>query len=123
MKNMNRSIGIIIILSVFIGGCCCAGSHWLEKKIIKNRSNFTNVEKGMTKNQILELMGLPEPELNETYKTTNGSRILVFFYFTEIKSGKKEIIEKVECTPVVFKDDIVVGWGNEFYQRVINSGD
>ncbi len=74
---------------------------------------FENVEKaralrvGMTKEQVLEIMG--EPEEDVLYASPDQ-----WFYFTRSRWHDGQVTED-ECLPVIFENDRVVGWGNVFF--------
>ena len=74
---------------------------------------FENVEKaralrvGMTKEQVLEIMG--EPEEDVLYASPDQ-----WFYFIRTRWHDGQVTED-ECLPVIFENDRVVGWGNAFF--------
>ena len=74
---------------------------------------FENVEKaralrvGMTREQVLEIMG--EPEENVLYASPDQ-----WFYFIRSRWHDGQVTED-ECLPVIFENDRVVGWGNAFF--------
>lgn len=74
----------------------------------KNLQNLQRVQVGMTKQQVLDIMG--EPLVNEVYNTENA-----WFYFTQVKWSDGSITHD-ECTPIFFKDGSVAGWGNQEYK-------
>ena len=75
----------------------------------RNNKNIVNLKKGMTKQEVLALMG--EPLRNEVYNTEN-----VFYYFTESKLSDGMITHD-ECTPLFFKDEKLAGWGQRQYKK------
>ncbi|WP_176015058.1 DUF3192 domain-containing protein [Victivallis sp. Marseille-Q1083] len=75
--------------------------------------NLKNAEKlrvGMTKQEVLGIMG--EPLTNEVYNTPN-----VWYYYvtTQWHDG---LYTEDECMPLLFEDGKLIGWGNEFYNRL-----
>ena len=80
--------------------------------ISKNVANIQNLQKGMSKQQILELMG--EPLKSEKYHEPN-----IWFYHTK-STWMDGIITRDECTPIVFDDlEMVSGWGYKFYKKEV----
>ena len=83
-----------------LGGCFYA-------EIERNQKNLARIRKGMTKQQVLEIMG--EPVKGESYCTDN-----VFFYYTR-QSWMDGMIMRDECTPIAFDEfGRVIGWGPDF---------
>ena len=77
-------------------------------------SQFENFEKsanlrvGMTKAQVREIMGEP--------LDVNFAKPDIWYYYIQTRwnDGQTTIDE---CMPLVFKNDKLVGWGNEFYNK------
>lgn len=69
------------------------------------RSNFNKIEIGMTKDQVISIMG--QPYLREAYPSTEGGSIQVLYYQTEFDA----------LTPVVLKESKVEGWGGEYLDK------
>ena len=76
-------------------------------EIERNQKNLAKIRKGMTKKQVLEIMG--EPVKGEAYCTDN-----VFFYYTQ-QSWMDGMVMRDECTPIAFDEfGRVIGWGPDF---------
>ena len=76
----------------------------------RNLTNLKRVRKGMTKNEVLKIMG--EPLRDEVYNTDD-----VWYYFTQSK-WSDGAITRDECTPVFFdKQGRLLGWGQIEYKR------
>ena len=102
MKQVLTSI-CLCCLTVMIASC---------NSINKNRDNIDKIEIGMTKQQVLDIMG--EPLKNESYHKPN-----IWFYHTDRK-WMDGVITRDECTPIVFDEiDMVVGRGFEYYKKNI----
>jgi outer membrane protein assembly factor BamE (lipoprotein component of BamABCDE complex) len=74
-----------------------------------NVQHMAHLKKGMTKHEVVELMGRPLE--NEVYNTDN-----VWYYFIESK-WSDGIISRDECLPIFFEEDKVVGWGQKEYKK------
>jgi outer membrane protein assembly factor BamE (lipoprotein component of BamABCDE complex) len=91
----------------------CTGSVVLSGCGFANAAN--NIEKsqklrqGMTKQQVLEIMGKP---LDEEFCSPN-----VWYYYTDMRwlDGQPT---RDECMPLIFKDGKLAGWGNEYYNQM-----
>ena len=87
-------------IALSLGGC-------FYGEIERNQKNLAKIRKGMTKKQVLEIMG--EPVKGEAYCTDN-----VFFYYTR-QSWMDGMIMRDECTPIAFDEfGRVIGWGPDF---------
>lgn len=100
---------IISSLSIIFYGCATPGMI-----MEKNNENLLKLEMGMSKEQVLQVMG--KPDLNEAYQSLYGKSVTIFFYYTQRKWSDGNTT-KDECTPVVFEDGKLVGWGDEFYKN------
>lgn len=101
MKNLLRLV-IFLFLPLFITGC-----SW--KEINRNVENSKQLRIGMTKEQVLQIMG--EPLKNVAFHEEN-----VWHYFIRI-NWYDGLYTRDECLPLVFKDNKLIGWGNEFKAR------
>ena len=97
---MKRAI-IFVFLSLFL----FAGCYSAKRNVV----NSAKLRVGMSKAQVLQVMG--EPEKNETFHRPD-----VWFYYYETNWVDGFVTED-ECFPVVFENGKVVGFGNEFYTR------
>ena len=83
----------------------CGGLPWQE--ISRNVENSKSLRVGMTKAEVLDVMG--EPVSDETYCTPD-----VWFYYHKTVWADGLVTED-ECMPLVFEDGKLAGWGNAFY--------
>ena len=90
-----------IALVLVAGGC---STPW--GTISRNIENSRNLRVGMTKAQVLEVMG--EPIRDEKFCEPD-----VWFYYNEMVWGDGLITED-ECMPLVFENGKLIGWGNDF---------
>ncbi|GAA5190546.1 DUF3192 domain-containing protein [Ferrimonas gelatinilytica] len=81
-------------------------SSW-EKQQERNRKNLAQISLGMTVDQVRVIMGTAD--FNEVYQKDQGV-VQVLYYRTHRLHGDG-VTEKEECTPVVFRDGAVTGWG------------
>lgn len=104
------------------------------KKIIKIRraedffsiqaNNLDKVDLGMTKQQVVEIMGesvtisfnvqggigrekadIPQPKYRDLVKDENGDNIEILWYITDSKNAKEG------CSPIILENNKVVGMG------------
>lgn len=117
---------VAVTLAVTLSGCVVAvgGKHkfddasesnsksnW-QKTQRYNQEQVNKFELDMSIDTIRSLMGAPD--FSESFDQ-NGTAVQVLFYRTHhIKSDGKTT--KDECTPVIFKQNKLVGWGDKAYQ-------
>ena len=89
---------------------------FLRQENEKNRSTMLLVDLGMSKAEILKLMGTPR--LTEAY-TLNGKAVIMWFYLAREQGIAQDEyrFSRHELTPIVFEDGNVVGWGAEFVKK------
>jgi outer membrane protein assembly factor BamE (lipoprotein component of BamABCDE complex) len=105
MKKVFCIIAIAITtcsFAVFTSGC---GFHTASVTVEKSKT----LRAGMTKQQVLDIMGKP---LDEEFCSPN-----VWYYYTDLRwlDGQPT---RDECMPVIFKDGKLAGWGNEYYNQM-----
>ncbi|MBR2345438.1 MAG: DUF3192 domain-containing protein [Lentisphaeria bacterium] len=100
MKKIFYMLGVILLLS----GCAAINPY---KKAEINVENSKRLRVGMTKAQVLEIMG--EPEKDESFNRPD----LWYYYFAP--NWIDGLITEDECFPLIFKDGKLIGWGNRFY--------
>jgi outer membrane protein assembly factor BamE (lipoprotein component of BamABCDE complex) len=106
MKTFALSV-CFVVMAVFL--CSCEFFSYGHIVAYNNRKKLAKVREGMTKQQTLDLMG--EPLKKELYNKPN-----FWFYYTELRWADG-LNTRDECTPIVFQDGAVIGWGNDYYER------
>lgn len=96
-------IFILAMLMLFLASSCGIAIR------ARNNENLAKLKIGMTKQEVLSIMG--EPLKDEVYNTEN-----TWYYFTQVK-WSDGMITRDECTPVFFKDDKLAGWGQLEYKQ------
>jgi len=97
---MKKAI-IILLLSGLLGGC--GAVKGLQASA--NRNQLDRLKVGMTTDQVRQAMG--KPYKSEFYGTKQ-----MWFYITEWQSDGQTTLD--EMTPLVFENDILLGWGHNF---------
>ena len=135
MRNIFKIYIIILIGGIFLNGCASVGK--IDSLRTQNRQNLLQLSIGMTKQQVLEIMGTQSAQDTfanyEKLTVTNPYRneILqgkdkvfeVYFYLTD-KKHQTEVgpygeplassISEDELTPIIFDNNKVTGWGWSF---------
>ena len=97
-------LGAALLLTV-VFGCSAPLTPW--GIIRRNVENSRNLRVGMTKGEVLEIMG--EPIRDESFCKPD-----LWYYYIEMVWGDGLVTEE-ECMPLVFEGGKLVGWGNDFY--------
>ncbi len=115
--------GLKILAMVFGLGVltsCAHGTTDMEVLQLQERNMETilGLEMGVSEEQAILRMGTPE--INEAYAQANGSKLVALFYYTN-RVWADGLVTKDECTPLIFEDNQLVGWGNELYREKLKS--
>lgn len=94
----------VLCAGMFLSGCA---SPW--KTAQANVENAKALRVGMTKSEVLKIMG--EPLKDEVYCKPD-----IWYYYIDMVWGDGMISED-ECLPLVFKDSKLVGWGKVFLAK------
>ncbi len=87
---------------------CSSVKEYFNK--YETQENATKLRVGMTKTEVIGIMGNPLKE--------NFGQKDVFFYY--VKTEWQDFQETIDETfPVVFKNNKVIGFGTEYYQKNI----
>lgn len=109
------SFTIPIIVISMLG---CAGSPirtgWEAEK---NRSNLLKLKIGMSRDQVLALMG--NPYKTESYQV-EGKALEFWLYLTEGKNIYDRTLGDSNFTPIAFEDNILTGWGRNYYDNALH---
>jgi outer membrane protein assembly factor BamE (lipoprotein component of BamABCDE complex) len=101
---MKKGIIITLLVSSLLAGC--GAVKGLEASA--NRSQLDKLKVGMTTDQVRAAMGKP-------YKSEFYGSKQMWFYITEWQSDGQTTLD--EMTPLVFENDILLGWGHNFLGR------
>ncbi len=93
---------LLLVLVSFFSGCGFSEAN-------RNLQNSGALRIGMTKEEVLAVMG--KPVQNETYTKPD-----LWYYYIR-PNWIDGLATEDECMPLVFKDGKLIGWGNEYYAR------
>lgn len=125
---MKKKLALLIIF-VLIAGCTSP----LDRVRKNNRKRLLKLSVGMTKVQALKVMGTSgggglfgEPTVKSPYKSqtlqNNERSFEILYYYTDINSrihiSHPGTIRDKDLTPLVFENNILVGWGNTFLKTL-----
>jgi len=101
--------------------------------ISRNKNNLGRLKTGMSISDVLRIMGIKDMEVNyyerlfvlrQPWKELkvqkqSGEIYRIFFYLTDI-GEEQYVINEDEFTPIVVKDHILLGWGHDTLDEVLN---
>ncbi|MGI2002372.1 DUF3192 domain-containing protein [Shewanella frigidimarina] len=126
MKLKLIAAALIGATSLGLSGCVISvGDHesgksadYWQVQQDKNRDLLSKLSMGMSSDQVATLMGTADFSEAYTKSTQNNAEqsIKVLFYRTQWAEGDGKTT-KDECTPIVFRDDVLVGWGDTAYRQ------
>ncbi|UTA47247.1 DUF3192 domain-containing protein [Simiduia sp. 21SJ11W-1] len=89
-------------------------SDW-GKREVKNRDIISSLVVDTQEALVREQLG--KPDFSEGYSRADG-QYRVLFYRTQ-RQQEDGITTKDECTPLVFKNGVLVGWGEPSYNEIV----
>lgn len=95
---------------VYVDGKNVDLSDWEETQR-DNRELIAQLDIGMQRSAVIRQLGTPSD--SEAFNR-DGEEVRVLFYRTQRKHADGET-SRDETTPLVFKNDILIGWGNAVY--------
>jgi hypothetical protein len=121
---MNKLAGAALFgLSLGLSGCVISvngdgeyahQSDWQVKEQ-KNRKHISQLQPDASYDKITHRMGIAD--FNESY--AKGDDTYQVLYYRTQRMDDDGVTTKDECTPLVFKNSVLVGWGESAY-NVIN---
>lgn len=109
-------LAAVFFLSTNLIGCVIVGnddwhdhnSDWQQKQE-NNKRAIALLELNANKTSIISSLG--SPDFSEAYSIQENN-YQILFYRTQ-HSHSDGVTSKDETTPLVFKNDILIGWGND----------
>ncbi|MAI63331.1 MAG: DUF3192 domain-containing protein [Alteromonas sp.] len=98
------------VVSVGGGSDSHYGADW-EDREFNNRQHIAKLETGVSYEAVLRKMGVAD--FNELFEKADGT-YRVLYYRTQKTMGDG-LTTKDECTPLVFKNSKLVGWGDSAF--------
>jgi len=105
---MRLNLIIFIFVTCFFSGCASSGPF----RTVSTRNNLNRLEIGMSKNEIVNIMG--QPYQREVFLGDDGEPIEVLLYQTKFVGMAVSPSDR-ELTPIVLKNKELIGWGRNFY--------
>ena len=112
---------LILLLGLLSAGC---SEHVLyqrfEKDMWSNYVHLNQVQVGMSKGEVVGIMGQPGTREDGDYR---GGRYSIYFYLTHSMDFPDSNTVRGGYTPLVFKDNRLEGIGKLDYRRAVDRPD
>ena len=118
LKNV-VSIFNLCLFAFLVIGCTSGGIAY--RMVNKDNTNIKNLEKskiGMTKTEVLTLMGTADK--SEEFER-KGVAIEILYYLTSGSYSTDMGWQNIDSTPVVLEAGILKGWGKYYYEQRLKS--
>ncbi len=116
MAWLRLSLALVILTA----GCDQILYQRFEKKMWSNYIHVNELKKGMTKSEVLGLMGPPGIKESGDY---SGGGYTVLFYLTHSMDFEDSNTVRGGYTPLVFQKDRLVGIGMRDYKQAVDRPD
>ncbi|GAB3022034.1 DUF3192 domain-containing protein [Bowmanella dokdonensis] len=121
---IKRAAPFVLLIPALLGltGCVISvggdgyeyqDGDWQHREA-KNRKEIARLEPGMSLDNLNSRLGTPD--FSEFHQAEQGD-IQVLFYRTHRNHGDG-VTTKDECTPLVFREGRLVGWGEAAYRDI-----
>ena len=111
-----KLLSVVVVSASVLSGCIIVNSEndgpanhheYQQHKTIKEKISLLDL--GATREEVVEVLG--NPDVSKAYELEDGA-YYVLYYNTGRKHNDNESVKPVS-TPLVFKDGLLVGWGDE----------
>jgi hypothetical protein len=110
-------LSLLLVLGMLTGGCGQVMYQRFEKKMWANYIHLNELKVGMTKPEVLGIMGPPGIEESGDYL---GGHYTIDFYLTHSMDFEESNTVRNGYTPLVFKNHRLVGMGKRFYREAVD---
>ena len=105
---------IFVIVVVFVYETRPEDRSWQERQEFNHRM-LSEITIGQSIDSIRQLMG--RADFSEAKASSEASFQIMFYRTEHINSDGRTT--KDECTPLLFKDDLLIAWGEETYAQFL----
>ena len=118
MKTLLK-VSFVAMLLTAVSGCVFIDGEYVDRDDWRgeqkdNREAISQLEIGMDREAVVQRLGTPND--SEAFSADAGE-VRVLFYRTQRKHSDGETTRD-ETTPLVFEDDVLIGWGDSVYANV-----
>jgi|SRR5665213_1193398 len=106
---MKTVLSLLLLLAIT---GCMSETRW---GIADTQKNLLHLEVGMTRQQVIDIMGTPTSR--EVIPDKNGGSTEFLFYQTRFAGDALRAPTDAELTPFAFVDGKLIGWSRNFYDN------
>jgi len=114
MEKMKKIVSVFFITALLVG--CAGGTFRTGLEAETNRKAMLGLNIGMTKTEVIQVMG--EPRKTEAY-SMEGQNTEFWLYLTEGTTIADTSMGDKNFTPLAFENEILIGWGRNFYDQAL----
>ena len=121
LRNILNNFVSIFILCLFVLIIGCTSGRTAYRMVNKNDTNMRNLEKtkiGMTRTDVLTLMG--KADKSEEFKRKDVT-VEILYYLTSGSYSPGTGWQNIDSTPIVLEAGILKGWGKYYYEQRLGS--
>lgn len=118
MTRISKLFCVLLAASLLPGCVVIGGEHtwnddWMEEQR-RNSERISQLDIGMQRMDVMDRLG--SPNFSEAY-TRDDDEYRVLFYRTQRRHSDGETTRD-ETTPLIFRNNVLIGWGQEVYASV-----
>jgi outer membrane protein assembly factor BamE (lipoprotein component of BamABCDE complex) len=110
-------LNLLLVLGMLTTGCDQILYQRFEKQMWSNYIHLNELHLGMTKPEVLGIMGPPGVQESGDYR---GGHYTVLFYLTHSMDFEESNTVRNGYTPLVFQKDQLVGIGRRAYREAVD---
>lgn len=115
-ENQVPMRNILILSTLILGGCLSNNVLMSSSTAQQNVERIGQLHIGMTQEEVYQIMRYPT---SEDQVTTEEGCYDVWFYITKSSVLDQNRLVARNLTPLIFKDGVFIGMGNEYYNRLV----
>ncbi len=118
-----KKVIYLLMAVIIVSGCMNLSSFRA-----RNREKIVNLSRGLTKQQVVQIMGtrsidamgyrITNPYKSEVLRLGEEKGLEILYYYTETKRADNAITDD-ELTPLIFDQGELTGWGWNFLEDII----
>jgi outer membrane protein assembly factor BamE (lipoprotein component of BamABCDE complex) len=108
---------LVLVLGILTSGCGQIAYQRFDKQMWANYVHVNELKKGMSKEEVRGIAGPPDIRESGDYP---GGRYTIYFYLTHSMDFEQSNTVRNGYTPLVFKNDHLVGMGKRDYLGAVD---
>ena len=108
---------LLLVLGILTSGCGQVAYQRFDKQMWANYIHVNELKKGMSQEEVTGIMGPPGIRESGDYR---GGHYTIYFYLTHSMDFENSNTVRSGYTPLVFKNDRLVGIGKRDYRGAVD---